>query len=88
MGKFYKKMAYMRNGSDWLWKKLCYAEILCVSGPFVARGMRGKKSTPSVGWEVLVKSQRLESGRSEGMPVVEDHLQAIFVVGYGILWIL
>jgi hypothetical protein len=29
-----------------------------VHGPFVARGLRGKKSTPSIGWEVPVKSHR------------------------------
>jgi hypothetical protein len=29
----------------------------CVRGPFAARGIRGKKSTPSIGWEVPVKSQ-------------------------------
>jgi hypothetical protein len=32
--------------------------MVCVCGPFAARGLRGKKSTPSVGWEVPVKSPR------------------------------
>jgi hypothetical protein len=28
----------------------------CVCGPFAAQGAQGKKSTPSVGWEVPVRS--------------------------------
>jgi hypothetical protein len=32
-----------------------------VCGPFAVRGLRGKKSTPSVEWEVLVKSHRSAS---------------------------
>jgi hypothetical protein len=59
--------------------------FVCVA-PLRLGGLRGKKSTPSVGWEVPVKSQRLASGRSEGTSVSKDHLQAIFIVGYGILW--
>ena len=34
----------------------------CVCGPFAAQGAQGKKSTPSVGWEVPVKSHRSASG--------------------------
>jgi hypothetical protein len=30
--------------------------MVFVLGPFAARGLRGKKSTPSVGWEVPMKS--------------------------------
>jgi hypothetical protein len=30
--------------------------------PLQLGGLRGKKSTPSIGWEVLVKSHRLASG--------------------------
>jgi hypothetical protein len=30
--------------------------------PLRLGGIRGKKSTPSIGWEVLVKSQRSASG--------------------------
>ena len=41
---------------------------LCISvcGPFVAHGAKGKKSTPSIGWEVSVKSLRLASEGKEG----------------------
>jgi hypothetical protein len=35
--------------------------VVCVRGPFAARGNKGKKSTPSVGWEVPVKSSLLAS---------------------------
>jgi hypothetical protein len=49
---------------------------LCVCGPFVARGAKGKKSTPSIGWEVPVKSQRLASGQRKGTPVAKDCHQA------------
>ena len=31
-------------------------------GPFAARGLRGKKSTPSVGWEVPVGSWGRQAG--------------------------
>jgi hypothetical protein len=36
---------------------------VCVA-PFRLGGLRGKKSTPSIGWEVLVKSHRSTSGSS------------------------
>jgi hypothetical protein len=36
-------------------------DSVCVA-PLRLGGLRGKKSTPSVGWEVSVKSHRLESG--------------------------
>ena len=45
-------------------------------------GLRGKKSTPSVGWEVPVKSHRLESESDMermGQQLREDNL------GYGTL---
>jgi hypothetical protein len=35
---------------------------VCVS-PLWLGGLKGKKSTPSIGWEVLVKSQQLASER-------------------------
>jgi hypothetical protein len=38
----------------------------CVCGPFAAGGLRGKKSTPSIGWEVLVRYSRLESKETGG----------------------
>jgi hypothetical protein len=43
-------------------------------------GLRGKKSTPSIGWEVTVKSPRLVRGRSKGasseghLRFLQDHL--------------
>jgi hypothetical protein len=43
--------------------------------PLWLRGIRGKKRTPSVGCEVPMRSLRLARKRSEGTPVVEDHLQ-------------
>jgi hypothetical protein len=45
---------------------------VCVHGPFVARGLRGKKSTPSVGWEVPVKSPWLASGELDGAQAWEN----------------
>jgi hypothetical protein len=45
---------------------------LCGSG-----GIRGKKSTPSIGWEVSVKSHRLASGicmEHVGQQLREDDL--------------
>jgi hypothetical protein len=35
--------------------------IVCTA-PLRLGGLRGKKSTPSIGWEVLVKSRRSASG--------------------------
>jgi hypothetical protein len=35
--------------------------IVCVA-PLRLGGLRGKKSTPSIGWEVLVRSRRLAIG--------------------------
>jgi hypothetical protein len=40
---------------------LSFSGIVCVS-PLRLRGLIGKKSTPSVGWEVPVRSHRLENG--------------------------
>jgi hypothetical protein len=66
---------------EYLWLCVCVA-------PLRLGGLRGKKSTPSIGWEVPVKSQRLASGRKEGAPLLKDifrfHLR-FFFVGYGIL---
>jgi hypothetical protein len=41
---------------------LAFFRIVCVD-PLRLGGLRGNKSTPSVGWEVPVRSHRLESGR-------------------------
>ena len=35
--------------------------LVCVA-PLWLKGLRGKKSTPSIGWEVPVRSRRLASG--------------------------
>jgi hypothetical protein len=36
--------------------------IVCVA-PLQLEGLMGKKSTPSIGWEVPVRSHQLERGR-------------------------
>jgi hypothetical protein len=43
--------------------------FVCVA-PLRLGGLRGKKSTPIVGWEVPVNSQELASRRSEGAPLL------------------
>jgi hypothetical protein len=43
------------------WKLLC-SGFLCVA-PLRLRGIRGKKSTPSIGWEVPVKSLDWKASR-------------------------
>jgi hypothetical protein len=48
--------------------------------PLWLGGLRGKKSTPSVGWEVPVKSQRSTSG--SGMERAGQRLRAV-TLGYG-----
>jgi hypothetical protein len=40
---------------------LAFSGIVCVA-PLWLGGLRGKKSTPSVGWEVPVRSHRSASG--------------------------
>jgi hypothetical protein len=57
---------------------------LCGSG-----GLRGKKSTPSIGWEVPVRSQRLASGsedkRKFQLENTNNNLPRIdILIGYGI----
>jgi len=49
--------------------------VVCVSPLCGSRGIRGKKSTPSVGWSVPVRSQRLAGGRKDGMSVAGEHHQ-------------
>ena len=39
---------------------LAFFGIVCVA-PLHLGGLKGKKSTPSIGWEVSVRSQRLAS---------------------------
>jgi hypothetical protein len=46
---------------------------LCVCmAPLWLGGLRGKKSTPSIGWEVSVKSPWLESGVMDGVQEREN----------------
>jgi hypothetical protein len=52
-----------------------FSSFVCVA-PLRLRGIRGKKSTPNVGWEVPVRSQRLASGSKES-PAAEEHQQSI-----------
>jgi hypothetical protein len=67
--------------------------LVCVA-PLWLRGLRGKKSTPIVGWEVPVKSQRSESGR--GMERARQRLGAVdlgydthaFTLNGRLIWIL
>jgi hypothetical protein len=57
----------VRSGSSALrgsWELVVLWFSVC--GPFAAWGIRGKKSTPSIGWEVPVKSHLLERGRCIG----------------------
>jgi hypothetical protein len=44
---------------------------LCVD-PLRLGGLRGKKSTPSVGWEVQVNSSQLASGQLDGAQAWEN----------------
>jgi hypothetical protein len=46
--------------------------------PLRLGGIREKKSTPRIGWEVPVKSQYLERGRSEGVSLYKDVFSFIF----------
>jgi len=41
--------------------ELAFSGIVCMA-PLWLGGLKGKKSTPSIGWEVLVVSHRLASG--------------------------
>jgi hypothetical protein len=43
--------------------EITFSGIVCVA-PLRVKGLKGKKSTPSVGWEVSVRSQRLASRSS------------------------
>jgi hypothetical protein len=45
--------------------------FMCMT-PLQLWGMRGNKSTPSVGWEVSVKSPWLASERKEGSPMLNN----------------
>jgi hypothetical protein len=59
---------------------LAFSGIVCVA-PLWLGGLRGKKSTPSVGWEVPVRSHRLASG--SWMERVWDNDFRAFTFGYG-----
>jgi hypothetical protein len=66
---------------------LAFSGIVCVA-PLWLGGLRGKKSTPSIGWEVPVRSQRLASSTWMEREQDSDGAQArdsdfwLFVVGY------
>jgi hypothetical protein len=53
--------------------------LVCVA-PLQLGGIRGKKSTPSVGWEVPVKSHRSASGSGWSM---RDNDSGAVTLGYG-----
>jgi hypothetical protein len=55
--------------------------LLCVA-PLRLGGLRGKKSTPSVGWEVPVRYRRLASREVEGVQVWDNDF-GYFSFGYG-----
>jgi hypothetical protein len=54
--------------------------VLCVA-PLWLGGLRGKKSNPSVGWKIRVKSLRLARERSGGALSLKTPL-----ISYGILF--
>jgi hypothetical protein len=58
---------------------ITFSGIVCMA-PFWLRGIRGKKSTPSIGWEVSVRSHRLES--ESGMKRMWNNDFKAFLVGY------
>ena len=63
--------------------KLTFYGIVCVA-PLRLEGLRGKKSTPSIGWEVPVRSQQLasmsgterkcETTTSDSAPLITVHM--------------
>jgi hypothetical protein len=59
---------------------LAFSGIVCVA-PLWLGGLRGKKSTPSVGWEVPVRSHRstsqnwMERERGQSLPVLRIWLR-------------
>jgi hypothetical protein len=65
--------------------ELDFSGFVCVA-PLRLEGLRGKKSTPSVGWEVPVRSSRLASGELEGVRSWENNFE-IQLTGYGILFL-
>jgi hypothetical protein len=52
--------------------------------PLQLGGLRGKKSTPSVGWEVPVISQQLASKSKEERQLPKIISRSIFVINYNI----
>jgi hypothetical protein len=61
--------------------ELAFSGIVCVA-PLRLGGLRGKKSTPSIGWEVPVRSSRSASERQEGAQARNNNLR-LFISGYG-----
>ena len=60
--------------------------FVCVA-PLRLEGLRGEKSTPSVGWEVLVRYLRLTSGELEGARSRENNFDVQLTI-YDILFFL
>jgi hypothetical protein len=60
--------------------ELAFFGIVCVT-PLWLRGIKGKKSTPSVGLEVPVRSHRLAS--RSWMESMHDNEYGAFAFGYG-----
>jgi hypothetical protein len=48
-----------------------FSLVVCVA-PLQLKGLRGKKSTPSIGWEVPMRSHRLASESEEDRQQLKD----------------
>ena len=48
--------AWVMSGISTLRGEMRANVLYCLHGPFATRGAQGKKSTPSIGWEVPVRS--------------------------------
>jgi hypothetical protein len=59
---------------------IAFTSFVCMD-PLWLGGIGGKKGTPIVGWQVLVRSHRLESGN--WMECAQDNLFGAFTSGYG-----
>jgi hypothetical protein len=56
--------------------------VLCASPLCDSGGIRGKKCTRNIGWEVSVRSSWSESGKQEGAQAQNNNLE-LFVSIYG-----
>jgi hypothetical protein len=57
---------------------LAFSGIVCMA-PLRLGGLRGKKSTPSIGWEVPVRSHRSASGIWMERMHMRGHLHLVIV---------